>query len=78
MLVAVMIWLSVFVFSLLVLLFIREALALTLFLSSLNALAVSFFGASLVYGACIFLISYAVLLTALLVTNALMNRMQMV
>ena len=75
MLVTVSLWVGVFVFSLLIMLFVREALALTLMFSSLNAAVAGAFGVALAMTACVFLISYAVLLSAILITNAVLKRL---
>ena len=64
------IWTAVLVFSFLLMLFVKEALALTLMFSSLNAIVASLFGIELVFTACVFLISYCVLLSAIVITNA--------
>ena len=75
MLITVSVWAAVFVFSVLILLFVREALALTLAFSSLNALVSGLFGVELLYSACVFLISYTVLLSAMLITGAIIKNM---
>jgi hypothetical protein len=69
------VWAAVFVFSVLILIFVREALALTLAFSSLNALVSGLFGVELLYSACVFLISYTVLLSAMLITGAIIKNM---
>lgn len=68
------VWAAVFVFSLMIMLLVRDALALALMFSAVNAEVSVFFGFDLVISSCVFLASYAVLLAAILTANAAMNR----
>ena len=75
MLVTVSLWCAVFLFSLMIMLFVREPLALTLMFSAANAAIAGAFGVSLVFSACVFLASYAVLLAAILITDTAIKRL---
>ena len=74
MLVTVGIWLAVFVFSLVLMVAVKEAMALSLMFSAINAAVAGLFGLDIVVTSCIFLGSYAIMLAVIAVTNVVIKR----
>lgn len=76
MLVTVGVWTGVFVFSLLVMLFVKEALALALMFSAINAAVAGLLGFNLMVSACVFLASYVIMLAVIIITTAAVKKVE--
>ena len=74
MVVTVGVWVAVFVFSLLLMLAVREALALSLMFSAINAAVSGLFGLDLIVTSCVFLGSYVIMLAVIWITNTVIKR----